>query len=77
MRHCDLCGKASDRVDRVEDLWGLGVSTLCADPAECAETWGEGFERDPNETAVLQYAVTFGPLDKAEPRATTQRLARQ
>ena len=55
--HCDLCGKGSDRLARVDDLWGLGVSTLCADAAECAETWAPGFYADPAETAILPYAA--------------------
>ena len=77
--HCDLCGKASDRLSVVDDLWGLGVSVLCADPAECAETWAPGFAQDPNETAVLAYLPETwrAALDTVEPVVTpTRRLSR-
>ena len=78
MDHCDLCGKESGRLNHVDDLWGLGVSTLCRDAAECASTWGEGFAKDPNETDVLSYSSVFlSDLDRVEPvRAATRRLAR-
>ena len=78
MNHCDLCGKQSDRLSRVDDLFGLGVSTLCADPAECAETWAPGFSVDPNETAVIRHEQLFSELDKVEPprRTHTRRIVR-
>ena len=57
MGHCDLCGSASDRLSRVEDLWGLGVSTMCEDAAACSGAWAPAFDTaaagEPNETAGL------------------------
>jgi len=77
MTHCDLCGSDSDRLTHVEDLWGLGVSTMCADAEECASAWGTSFGQDPGETAVLSYAITFSDLDKAPPPTVkTRRIAR-
>lgn len=55
--HCDICGTHSDRLTRVDTDWGLGVEVLCEDASECASTWGAGFDRDPNETAVLVSAL--------------------
>lgn len=80
--HCDLCGKPSDRLDVVDDLWGLGVSTLCADASECASEWGEGFEVDPSETQVLAVRPETwrADLDATAPlgrRGDTVRLPRQ
>jgi len=67
MAHCDLCGTESDRLKKVDDLFGLGVDALCADPAECSTAWSVGFGVDPNETAVLVCSFTLTDDDKAMP----------
>lgn len=51
---CDLCGSESARLSRVDDLWGLGTSTMCEDAAACSGSWpvfqapaaGESYETD-------------------------------
>jgi len=92
MKHCDLCGSESGRVSVVEDLWGLGSSTVCEDATACADVWAPSFEAgptgEPHEAdltpepeGVLETRtriVFYGPTFDSADKADppTRRLAR-